>query len=61
MSTYSPTELLQKWKRNELTAEQALGYLLQNVLTLSDRLIDIEKRVRRLEQTVPTTPDPRGQ
>jgi len=61
MATYSPTELLNKWKRNELTAEQALGYLLQSFLTHSDRQTDIEARVRRLEQAVNANLGPRKQ
>jgi hypothetical protein len=42
--------LLQKWKLGELTAEQALGYLLQNVLVLEQRQTAMEKRLPPLEQ-----------
>ena len=54
MSTYSPSELLSMWRKSELSLEQAIGYLLQNLLGLSQRLAEIEKaealRARQLEQ-----------
>ena len=56
MSTYSVVELLQKWKLGELTAEQALGYLLQNMSGLVQRLTDAEKRIQHLEQRMNAKP-----
>ena len=56
MSTYSVVELLQKWKLGELTAEQALGYLLQNMSALVQRLTDAEKRIQHLEQRMNAKP-----
>ena len=50
MSTYSLPDLLQQWAQGNLTAEQAIGHLLQNLLTLAQRLTDLEKRLRQLEQ-----------
>jgi hypothetical protein len=50
MSTYSPSELLSKWKKSELSLEQAIGYLLQHVFDFGQRLVAIEKRLRELEQ-----------
>lgn len=50
MSTYPVTELLQRWSIGTLTAEQTIGHLLQNLLTLSQRLAEVESRLRRLEQ-----------
>jgi hypothetical protein len=50
MSTYSPSELLSLWKKRELSLEQAVGYLLQNLLNLSQRLNEIEKRLCQLEE-----------
>ena len=56
MSTYSVVELLQKWKLGELTAEQALGYLLQNMSGLVQRLTDAETRIQHLEQRMNAKP-----
>jgi hypothetical protein len=50
MSTYNPSELLSKWSRGELTLEQAIGHLLQHLLAFAQRLLEIEKRLRQLEQ-----------
>jgi hypothetical protein len=50
MSTYTLTDLLHKWRRGELTAEQLAGHLLQHLLAHDERLTDVEKRLRPLEQ-----------
>jgi hypothetical protein len=50
LSTYPVDDLLRRWGRGDLTAEQALGYLLQNVVTLSTRLAAAERAIRQLEQ-----------
>jgi len=50
MSTYSAPELLRLWARHEVTAEQAIGHLLQNLLAVTQALADLEKRLRQLEQ-----------
>jgi hypothetical protein len=50
MSTYEIDDLLHRWERGELSAEQAMGYLLQNVVTLSARLAEAERAIRKLEQ-----------
>jgi hypothetical protein len=49
-STYSLSELLRKWRKNELTTEQAIGHLLQHLTTFATRLTEIEKRLHNLEQ-----------
>ena len=56
MSTYTVPELLQKWKLGELTAEQALGHVLQNFLTLIQRQTETEKRLQRIEQQLNAKP-----
>jgi hypothetical protein len=56
MSTYTIPELWQKWKLGELTAEQALGYLLQNMPALLQRQTEMEKRLQHLEQRLNTKP-----
>jgi hypothetical protein len=55
MSTYSPSELLSKWTKRELSLEQAIGHLLQHLFAFGQRFIEIEKRLRQLEQP-PTKP-----
>ena len=50
MSTYSLPDLLQQWAQGRLTTEQAVGHVLQNLLTVVQRLTDLEKRLRQLEQ-----------
>lgn len=51
MSTYSITTLLRLWKQNELTAEQAVGYSIQHLMTLIERVTALEKRLNQLEST----------
>lgn len=48
MSTYTIEEVLQKWKLEEITAEQAVGHLLQNLQHVSDRVSLVERRVEKL-------------
>ena len=61
MSTYSLSDLLHKWSRGELTAEQAIGQLIQHALLSGQRLSELEKasalRARQLEHP-PTKPQP---
>jgi hypothetical protein len=42
--------LVKEWAKGELTVEQAIGHLLQNLYWLFQRLAEIEKRLRQLEQ-----------
>ncbi len=49
MSTYSLPDLLHQWAQGNLSAEQAVGQVLQNLLTLAQRLTDSIKRVRNTE------------
>ena len=60
MSTYSLSELLHKWSRGELSAEQAIGQLIQHALLADQRLSEVEKtgavRARPLEQPPPAKP-----
>jgi hypothetical protein len=46
MSTYSIEQLLTRWKQEDMTAEQAVGHLLQHVALLYERLRMLEKRER---------------
>jgi hypothetical protein len=56
MSTYSLSDLLHKWSRGELSAEQAIGQLIQHALLSGQRLSELEKRLRQLEP--PAKPQP---
>jgi len=53
MSTYSLPDLLHQWAQGNLTADQAVGHVLQNLPLLLQRLTDLDKRVRQLEQPHP--------
>jgi hypothetical protein len=50
MSAYRPHELEALWRQNRLTAEQAVGHLVQLMLELAKRLDELERRLRHLEQ-----------
>ncbi len=50
MSTYTLPDLIHQWAKGELTADQAIGHLLQNLLVLLNRQTEFEKRLRQLEQ-----------
>ena len=50
MSIYQPAELLNLWKNETLTAEQAIGQLIQHLMLLTKMLTEYEKRIRQMEQ-----------
>ncbi|MEZ4727233.1 MAG: hypothetical protein R3E79_08885 [Caldilineaceae bacterium] len=54
MSTYGLPKLLTLWVRGELTAEQVAGHILQNLLHLDERVSQLERRLRELEQQIPS-------
>ena len=56
MSTYPIPDLLQRWAKGELTVEQAVGHVLQHLLTLAQRLAEMERRLRQLEQPLVKPP-----
>jgi len=49
MAAYSLEKMLQLWKQEELTAEQAIGQLLQQVAALEQRVQQVEQRLRAVE------------
>lgn len=55
MSMYPIQELLSLWAQGKLGAEQAIGQLIQHILTLSNRLTQVEKRLQALERLSPST------
>lgn len=59
MSTYSITTLLRLWKQNELTAEQAVGHVIQHLLTLTEKMTATEKRLNQLETGRHDSPPPK--
>jgi hypothetical protein len=52
MSTYPLDELRHKWSLGQLTTEQIAGHLLQHLLAQGQRLAELEKRLRQLEQAL---------
>jgi flagellar biosynthesis chaperone FliJ len=50
MATDTAPDLLQQWSLGELTAERAIGQLLQHLQQTQQQLRALEQRTRRLEQ-----------
>ncbi len=46
MGTYSLEELLRRWFTHDITAEQAIGQILQIIQEIERRLKDLEERGR---------------
>ena len=59
MSTYPLPELVQRWSQGQLTVEQLLGHLLQNLHALEQRVSQLEKAQRTSLQS-PIPPEPGG-
>lgn len=47
MKKYPASELIKKWEREELTAEQAIGQLLLWLVTLVERVAKLEANQRK--------------
>ena len=49
MGTYDWQQLIQRWQRGELSAEQAIGQLILQVKVLSERVgrLEVEFEARR--------------
>ncbi len=45
MGVYSLEEIIRRWQQGDLTAEQAIGQLLQLVRELEARLAELERSV----------------
>ncbi len=45
MSTYSVEQLLTIWKQENMTAEQAVGHLLQHLALVYERVRVLERRL----------------
>ncbi len=47
MGVYSLDEIIKRWRRGDLTADQTIGQILQLVQNLSQRVGTLEKRMGR--------------
>lgn len=50
MSTYSIPELMRLWRKGDLTAEQAVGYILQHLEEWFQWRTELEKQLRQPNQ-----------
>jgi len=50
LSTYPIEKLLQLWRLEEMTNEQAIGHLLQHVAALTAQGQALQQQVQRLQQ-----------
>jgi hypothetical protein len=50
MSTPPIDELMKLWRKGELTAEQAAGYMMQHLVIMVQWRAEVERRLRQLEQ-----------
>jgi hypothetical protein len=50
LSTYPIEKLLQLWRLEELTSEQAIGHLLQHVAALTAQGQTLQQQLQRLQQ-----------
>ena len=56
MSTPPIDELMKLWRKGELTAEQAAGYMMQHLVSMVQWRTEVERRLRQLEQPHPEGP-----
>ena len=57
MGTYSLDEIIKRWRRGELTAEQAIGQILQMIQGLSQRVGNLENRLETQRNRPVNKPD----
>lgn len=50
MGTYSLDEIMKRWRKGELTADQAIGQILQLLQNVSKRLGNLERRLEALSR-----------
>ncbi len=48
MGAYSLDEIMKRWRKGELTADQAIGQILQLLQTVSQRVGNLERRLEGL-------------
>ena len=54
MSSYTPSDLLRRWQQEDLTADQAIGHLLQLMLAQQQLVQALQQRLRTLEHRLTT-------
>jgi hypothetical protein len=47
MSAYDLNQLLRLWTADKLTAEQAIGQIIQQIQSLSERVNELERKMER--------------
>lgn len=52
LSTYPLEKLLQLWRNEALTAEQAVGHLLQHQAAVETQVQALQKQVQSLQQAI---------
>jgi hypothetical protein len=57
MGTYSLDEVIKRWRQGELTAEQAIGQILQMIQSLSQRVGNLENRLETQRKRPEGKPD----
>lgn len=57
MGTYSLDEIIKRWRQGELTAEQAIGQILQMIQSLSQRVGNLENRLETQRKRPEGKPD----
>jgi hypothetical protein len=57
MSHYEIDDVITRWAKSELTAEQAIGQILLILQSLSRRMGKVEKRLTRQRRTGPANGD----
>ncbi len=53
MGSYSYDEIMKRWRRGNLTAEQAIGQILQLIRNLSKRVGVLERRLEKQRNGAP--------
>lgn len=57
MGAYSLDEIMKRWRKGELTAEQAVGQILQMIQNLSQRVGNLEHRLEAQRKGDGNKPD----
>lgn len=47
---YDLTDLINRWEREDITTEQAIGQLLLWLVVLSERMTELEVNLRRINR-----------
>ena len=47
MSTYTLAQLLTKWAKEELTAEQMIGHIVQHLIRQEEEITQLQKQIAK--------------